>query len=166
MRLRALTLVEVMVVVAVLGILAAIITPQFQGHITRAKEAAAKDNLCTVRVQIQLYKVDHKGRYPGYWKGMQAPATTLKYQFIGTSAEDGSAVASTVKSGEYIYGPYLKQMPINPFNELSGIRYLADGVDAVNAVDGMSGWLYKKETGEIFLNWPGTDSQGVKYCDY
>ncbi|GAH74356.1 unnamed protein product, partial [marine sediment metagenome] len=63
---KAFTLVEILIVVAILGILAAIVIPQFQAHSQEAKEAAAKDNLRILRNAIELYAVQHGGVPPGY----------------------------------------------------------------------------------------------------
>ena len=60
------TLVELMIVVAILGVLAAIVLPEFAGHIQQAKESAAKDNLRILREAIERYAADHNGVPPGY----------------------------------------------------------------------------------------------------
>ena len=167
MKTRAFTLVEVITVVCILGILAAIVVPQLQGHIIQARESSAKDTLHIVRTQISLYKMQHNGLAPGYMGGSQASLPMLTNQLIGTSRVDGFAVASKIPSGAYIYGPYLNKMPINPFNSLSDIDYVPVATAFAAAVDGTSGgWLYKKETAEIRLNWTGADSDGVNYSDY
>lgn len=66
---KAFTLVELMIVVAVLGILAAIAVPAFQGHAARAKKSAAKDNLRMLRTAIGLYTSQHDNLTPGYLNG-------------------------------------------------------------------------------------------------
>jgi len=168
MKSKAFTLVELMIVVAILGILASIALPEFQEHIIKkAKEAAAKDILHTLRSQIELYKNHHKGVAPGYNGAAQAPVTMLAYQFTGTSTVNGGAVSSQVPTTPYVYGPYINKLPENPFNHLSNIKYVAASVNFADAVDGTtSGWLYKKETSEIRINWTGSDSQNVNYYDY
>ena len=50
------TLVEILIVVVILGILAAIVIPSFSNASSDAKLANLKSNLQTVRCQIQLYK--------------------------------------------------------------------------------------------------------------
>jgi general secretion pathway protein G len=56
---RGFSLVELMIVVAVLGIMAAIVVPQFQSHSIEAKIAVAKDNLRILRSAIDLYTAQH-----------------------------------------------------------------------------------------------------------
>lgn len=167
MKKRAFTLVELIIVVTILGILASLVIPTFQGHIVQAKETAAKDNLKVIRTQIEVYKMQHNGVQPGYISGSGAPSALLALQFTATTTDDGAVSTSTIPAGAYVNGPYLKKIPENPFNKLSTINYVADGTDFSTAVDGTSsGWLYKKETAEFKINWTGNDSQGAAYIDY
>ncbi len=167
MKEKAFTLVEVILVVTILGILAALVMPTFKGHIVKARESAAKDNLRVMRNQIELYKMQHEGIPPGYVGGSGAPVALLQLQFTRTTTETGVASSSTVPSDPYIYGPYVKKLPENPYNKLSNITYVAEATAFSAAVDGTSGgWLYKKETGEIRINWTGSDSEGTAFYDY
>ncbi len=167
MREKGFTLVELLIVVAILGIMAAIVMPTFQGNVAQAKESASKSNLATLRTQIELYKLQHNGYPPGYVNGGAAPIATMQLQLIGTTTVAGQASPSTVPTDPFLYGPYVKKIPKNPFNNLDTITYVAEATAFSAAVDGTSsGWLYKMETGEIVLNWTGTDSEGVAYYDY
>lgn len=161
------TLIELMIVVAILGILAAIVLPQVQGHTVQAKEAAVKDTLFTIRTQIQLYKLQHNGLYPGYISTVQATPTMLGYQLTGTSRLDGLAVASKVPSSSYPFGPYLSSLPVNPYNGLSTIKIVSDATtDFAAAADNSTGWLYQKTTGIFKINKTGSDSQGMAFVNY
>jgi general secretion pathway protein G len=167
MKNKGFTLVELIIVVTILGILAAIVLPTFKGNIATAKESAAKSDLMTIRAQIELYKLQHNGAAPGYVNGAGAPIATVQLQLIGTTTVTGQASPNTVPSSPFLYGPYLKKIPQNPFNNLSTIAYVASGTAFSAAVNGTSsGWLYKKETAEIVMNWTGTDSEGVAYYNY
>lgn len=167
MKNKGFTLVELIIVITILGIMAAIVIPTFQGNVATAKESASKTNLMTMRTQLELYKLQHNGVPPGYVNGAGAPIATVPLQLIGTTTVTGQASPNTVPSAPFLYGPYLKKIPQNPFNKLSTIAYVAEATAFSVAADGTSsGWLYKKETAEIAMNWTGTDSEGVNYYDY
>ncbi|MHC4308667.1 MAG: type II secretion system protein [Planctomycetota bacterium] len=167
MNREAFTLVEILIVVAILGILAAVVLPTLQGQTASARESTAQDILRTMRTQIEFYKIEHDGIPPGYVNGVDAPEVTLQLQFTGTTTETGAASSSTAPSAPYLYGPYIRKLPENPFNNLSTVAYVDEATAFADAVDGTSsGWLYKKETGEFVINWTGTDSEGINFYDY
>ena len=167
MKNKAFTLVELLIVVAILGIMAAIVIPSFQGNVAQAKESASKTNLGTMRTQIELYKIYHNSFPPGYVDGAGDSVATAVLQLIETTNVAGETSYSTVPTVQYPYGPYLKKIPENPYNKLSSIAYVAAATEFSVAVDGTSsGWLYKKETGEIVINWTGIDRGGVAYYSY
>lgn len=57
------SLLELMIVVTIAGILAMLIEPSYQASVVKAREAALKQNLFTVRDVLDQYRAD-KGRYP------------------------------------------------------------------------------------------------------
>jgi type IV pilus assembly protein PilA len=59
------TLVELLVVVVILGLLAAIAIPSFFSQKDKAKDAAAKTSVRTARTAIETYATDHEGSYVG-----------------------------------------------------------------------------------------------------
>ncbi len=164
MRRNGFTLVELMIVVAILGILGAIVFPTYQSNTTEAKVSSAKSNLSILRNQIELYKMQHNGVIPGYASGSAVTEGTLAIQFTGTSTITGAAIASKTPSNPFLYGPYLRTIPTNPFNTESNIKYSTDFATDAGVV--VSGWLYNSTTGEICLNYPGTDTEGVAYISY
>jgi general secretion pathway protein G len=60
---RAFTLIEILIVVVILGILAAIVIPQFSEASDDAAESSVRSTLQTVRAQLELYKFK-TGGYP------------------------------------------------------------------------------------------------------
>lgn len=77
-RERGFTLIEIMVVVAILGILAALVVPKIMGRPDEARIVAAKEDIAAIRQALNLYKLDNQ-RYPSTEQGLQAlverPAT-------------------------------------------------------------------------------------------
>jgi len=60
-RLRAFTLVELLIVVVILGILATVVVPMFSGAATDAKLATLQHQLRAVRSALNYYNLDHTG---------------------------------------------------------------------------------------------------------
>jgi prepilin-type N-terminal cleavage/methylation domain-containing protein len=57
------TLIELLIVIAIIGILAAIIIPTYKGSIRKANEAAAVAAINTIKVAEARYAIDHKDQY-------------------------------------------------------------------------------------------------------
>jgi len=127
------TLVEILIVVVILGILAAIVIPQFTDASTEAKESALASDLQTMRSQIELYKIQHNDEPPGL--------ATFEAQMTGTT--DVLGVTTGTK-----FGPYLQQVPTNQFNDSKEL----DGDGAAGGGTPEAGWDYDALTGEIHPN--------------
>lgn len=68
------TLIEIMVVITILGILAALIVPRVVGRTDDARIAAARQDIASVMQALKLYRLDN-GRYPTTEQGLQALIT-------------------------------------------------------------------------------------------
>lgn len=64
LKTKGFTLIELMVVIVILGILAAVIAPRIPSFITKAKEGKTKGNLGTLRSTLNIYYSDNDGVYP------------------------------------------------------------------------------------------------------
>lgn len=62
---RGFTLIEILIVVVILGILAAIVIPQFTDASQQASASTVKSTLQTLRSQVELYRVKNSGTMPG-----------------------------------------------------------------------------------------------------
>lgn len=133
------TLVEILIVVVILGILAAIVIPQFSDASTEAKLSSLVSDLQTVRSQIQLYKIQHNGNLP--------TGTTFATQMTTYTLVDGTA-APTQAPGTGVYGPYLQAVPKNPFNDLATVT----AGTGTPSGDNSSGWYFKTDTGAFNAN--------------
>jgi general secretion pathway protein G len=141
---RGFTLVEILIVVIILGILAAIVIPQFTNASQDARKSNVVSQLQTLRAQIELYKLQHKDLVPMLITnagGMWTPFTEYT---------DINGAVSATKTGNFIYGPYYQHSPINPLAPAS------TGGNLGTAANGAVGWVYEEATGRICAT--GTDS--------
>ncbi len=144
MRRSAFTLVELLIVVIILGILAAVVIPQFTDASTDARVSALATNLQTIRGQIDLYKLQHNGAPPAQ--------ATFANQMTQKTDIDGTVNAATGK-----FGPYLQRIPTNPFT-VGGT-----GNDVTNtAAAANKAWYYDATTVTFKANDGGT-TNGVAH---
>ncbi|OPX22916.1 MAG: hypothetical protein B1H04_04350 [Planctomycetales bacterium 4484_123] len=144
-RRKGFTLVEILIVVIILGILAAIVIPQFTEASNDARESALVSDLQTVRSQIELYKVQHLEKLPHLNENGQADTSNFKNRLTGRTDQDGKINSNGA------FGPYLQKFPTNPFASTN-----ADGVNFGTADpapgDGTSGWYFNTSTGKFSAN--------------
>lgn len=168
-RVRAFTLVELVIVILIIAILAAIVAPRFSGASDMAGGSALLQDLRYIRQQIQVYRAQHHGVSPGY-PGGDPSATPTEADFIAQmtnpTASDGTVGSSS--SQTFRFGPYMAEIPINPINGSSAIFIVPNGSTLPPAPTGMTpyGWLYKAETMEFKAYLPGQDENGRAYYDY
>ena len=101
---RAFTLIEILIVVVILGILAAIVIPQFTDASQQANTSSAKSQLQTIRAQIELYRVKHNGSDPA----------SLATGTFDTLVNPGGTEP-----------PYLHSAPVNPLQASNTIANAA-----------------------------------------
>ena len=137
---RGFTLVEILIVVIILGILAAIVIPQFTNASNDARNNSIASTLQTVRSQMELFKIQHADTPPaitGMWSIMTGKSNTVDIQTV-------------VATG--VFGPYLQQAPVNP----------ANGKSAVGAAASATvGWVYSVSGGQYTLQAVNTAGSGV-----
>ena len=125
---RGYTLVEILIVVAILGILASMVLPLFTNASDMARNTATKALLSTLRTQFEVYKVQHREGYP--------QLSALWVNLIEKTNADGNLDPS----GRF--GGYLTKPPVHPFTGSS--TAVAPGTETIT-----DGWTYDETSGAI-----------------
>ena len=140
------TLVEILIVVVILGILAAIVIPQFTEASTEAKTSSLVSDLQTVRSQIQMYKIQHLDQLPTAG-GLDFVTAMTTYTL------QNGAQAAVQAPADGVFGPYLNKMPANQFIAVAANQPLVLEDIATPAVaDDTTGWFFNTVTGEFKAN--------------
>jgi prepilin-type N-terminal cleavage/methylation domain-containing protein len=176
------TLVELLIVVIILAVLAAIIVPQFSSATVDAQEAALDANLARMRSAIELFQAQHASTYPG------ATATTGGTCPAGGTAGTGAANSAqafldhllmysnatgqtcTVGDTTFKYGPYLRKGV--PHDSMTGkgsvaadIVVTSTGAPLAPAAE-TGGWAYDTKSGQIVMNSSKNDTRGKPYSTH
>jgi len=115
-RQQGFTLIEIMVVVVILGILAALIVPKVMGRPDEARIIAAKQDIASLAQALKLYRLDNHF-YPSTDQGLQALV-----EKPGTSPVPAN----------WKQGGYLDRLPKDPWG--NPYQYLNPGVHGENDV--------------------------------
>ena len=140
------TLVEILIVVIILGILAAIVIPQFTNASQDARESSLLSQLQTLRSQIELYKLQHLDKLPNLVGASPACWVPL------TTKTDNQGVLSALPDA---FGPYMQSAPSNPVNSMSNVT---DGDSAAPAATAPCGFIFDYNGGNGTGRIWGTDT--------
>ena len=105
---RGFSLIEIMVVVVIMGILAALVVPNLMDRPDQARVVAAKQDIGAIMQALKLYRLDN-GRYPSSQDGLQI--------LTGKSAQGGAATGRV----------YMDRLPNDPWGH--PYQYLNPGVN-------------------------------------
>lgn len=143
---RGFTLIEILIVVIILGILAAIVIPQFSSASNDARKSNVQTTVQTLRSQIALYKLQHQDALPDLvtnWNQI-----TMKTDVAGST---------TPAVGAQTFGPYMQDTPVNSLNSLSTVANGDGTAPAAAAVGFVYDYAAGAGTGKIW----GTDVDGL-----
>jgi len=153
-RRRGFTLFEQALVVIVLAIVAAVAMPRFSAAgIAESRMDDLCNSLQLLRSQVELYKAQHGDHPPMHEIDGTVTFDPYFEQMIYCTDVDGRVKAEepkTRRDDTYTFGPYLKEVPLNPFNESRTIVRAKSREDV--PVAGGAGWAYVPETGDIYAN--------------
>ena len=113
-RQRGFTLIEIMVVVVIIGVLGAIVVPQFMSRPDQAKVTAARTDILAISTSLEMYRLDNF-HYPSTQQGLEALVKRPQ--------------GAPVPRSWNLQG-YLKSVPIDPWG--TPYQYLNPGVHAAD----------------------------------
>jgi prepilin-type N-terminal cleavage/methylation domain-containing protein len=120
---RAFTLIELLIVVAIIGVLAAIAVPKFNDLITKSREGATKGNLNSLRGALNIYYGDNESLFPAgpagsnttflqsamvpryleKWPEVYVPGRHARTSSVDTIAGGDPAASDPTDDGEWVY---------------------------------------------------------------
>lgn len=109
-RIRAFTLIEVMVVIAILAVLAALIVPKVMSRPDEARVVAARQDIASLLQALKLYRLDNL-RYPTTEQGLAALVTRPSLAPVPPNWKPGG---------------YLERLPRDPWG--NPYQYLSPGL--------------------------------------
>ncbi len=128
MKTKGFTLIEILVVVAIIAILALAIIPNYVGFDVDARVVTTKSNLSMIRNRISLYRAK-EGNYP----------TSLK-DLLGKKYMDAG-----------VDKPYLKQMPTELISDKKGVSTFHDQASS-KPLSNVGGWIYWTDKADVVIN--------------
>ena len=146
-RSKGFTLIEILIVVIILGILAAIVIPQFSSASGDARKSSLATTVQSLKSQVALYRLQHNDSLPG----------VASFWTLMTTKTDAAGAAYTASSSSGPFGPYMQDIPKNALNSNTSVldSAIAPGSKTASAC----GYQYDF-TGGTGKVW-GTDTDGL-----
>ena len=162
---KGFTLVELMIVVAIIGVLAAVAIPEFADMLEKSREGATKGNISAIKSAVSNYYADQQGVYPRTLDNSTFIATdgTSYPAFITQYIEQVPAVKVTSKNtantGGAGQGP---GVGTSAATVTSGTHGGATSFTLPAAASG-KGWRYDNTSGNVWVNSAHLDMAGKSY---
>src|SRR4051812_34544864 len=138
---RGFSLIELVIVVVIIGIIAAIAIPRMSRGTAAAGDSAVSGNLTVLRNAIELFATEHGGNFPE-----TIGSDAIDKQLTMYTNDQGGT--SATKPGAYIYGPYLRKIPPITVGSLKGDNtknnLIKTGTTDTPDTTPATGWLYNK----------------------
>lgn len=142
---RGFTLIELVVVVMILGILAAVAAPRMFGASQKAVDSGVRQSLSVVRTAIDQYTAEHPGTLPG---------------------ADGDEATFKSDLTKYLRGVDFPTCPVAAKNNV--VRMMSGGGPIAPSIGGTAAthsWVYQFETGDFYINSNKVSNDGVTTYD-
>ena len=136
------SLVELIIVVVIIGLLAAIAIPRFSKGAANTNNTAFAGDLAVLRNALELYAVEHNGIYPA----------GDKFESQLTQYTDAAGTVSADPGEDFPFGPYLVAVPPVKIGPEKGSNAVKGVTTKPTDVIADFGWIYQPATGRIWAN--------------
>jgi len=145
LKTKGFTLIELMIVVAIIGILAAIAIPKFAQMLEKSREGATKGTLGSLKSASSIYYGDQQGIWP----------STLNTYSVYSFSKYMDNVSAVKVTAAFVPGAP------SPVGNL--VTVTTQGSTPTAA---FTGWLYDSTNGSVYVNSTVRDSKAIPYSFY
>lgn len=162
---KGFTLVELMIVVAIIGILAAIAIPKFADMLEKSREGATKGNLTAMKSAINIYYGDQQGVYPSDLTAVWQQGSSTDVNFVKKYMQKIPPVKATGKNT--LNGSAAGDGPgTGPELLTAAILPAPHSVPVLVATSAGKGWRYESQTGFLWVNSNMVDMGSKSFTTY
>jgi general secretion pathway protein G len=152
---KGFTLIEILIVVIILGILAAIVIPQFSSASSDARMSSLQSTVQTLRSQVALYRLQHHDNLPGAGTGTAFTSDQFWTDLTTQTDATGAPYVTTAATGPF--GPYMQDVPKNALNTSTVVLNSSTTPGAAVTACGYV-YDYSGGSGKVW----GTDATSIK----
>lgn len=148
----AFSLIELVIIVVIIGFLAAIAIPRLSGASSRARDAALVASLSTLQSAIDRYIAEHEGLSPSQNADGSQDADAANFTLRLTKKTDVKGNVS--ESG--MFGPYISSIPVHPVSKTTTVRLGGTRVPAGRA------YRFDLASGQISSDFVAIAESGIE----
>jgi len=155
---KGFTLIELMIVVAIIGILIAVVIPKFAGMKQKALEGATRGNLGIIRSNVEVYRGEN----------MNIPPTLLSAADLNSSTPSSTIHPDCTNFWKGNETQFPQNESVSPksrdvYNYRAAGAFIDDNVGTAILSFPPGGWFYRNNDGSVFVDSVLLDTKGESF---